>query len=332
MQYGFMMGISPREPIRRFRDLCVQADELGYDVAWLADSQLITKNPYVAFALAAEATDRIRMGPGVANPVTYNWTALTSTMSAINELSDGRAVLGLGVGDSAVTPLGLKAARRSELAAVTRAIGDLASGDPASLDPDGEKVQMITANERFPILISASQTKMLQLGGRVADGVIVMGGADRELTAWQIDQVRQGAEESGRSLDDIEIDVWFAISISDDAERARNDVRAWATSQARWFSQWKELPESLQTYKEEFDTAYEHYDFSGHLSVHSEHSSLVSDEFVDLIAPSGSAAKVADHIAPLKDLKIDRITFPLLPGGREDRLQRTAKELMPRLE
>lgn len=331
MRYGYMMGISPREPIRRFRELCMQAEDLGFDIAWLADSQLITKNPYVAFALAADATQRIKLGPGVANPVTYHWTALANTMSAINELSDGRAVLGLGAGDSAVTPLGMRAATRNELERVSRAIRDLASGNPATADPEGEPVQMLTVNRPYPILISASQPKMLELAGRVADGVILMGGANADLTAWQIEHVRRGAESAGRSLDDVEIDVWFAISISEDQGKARSDVRAWATSQARWFSRWKELPPVLQPYKAQCDAAFEVYDFSEHLSVHSHHSAVVTDEFIDLIAPSGPAPKVAEQIAPLLDLKIDRITFPLLPGGRSERLRVTAEELLPAL-
>jgi 5,10-methylenetetrahydromethanopterin reductase len=282
-------------------------------------------------ALAADVTSKIKMGPGVANPVTINYTALTSAMSAINEISDGRAVLGLGVGDSAVTPLGLRASKVSELEDITHAIRALASGKPASIAGQREPVEMLTANEPYPILISASQPKMLELAGRVADGVVLMGGANRELTEWQIDWVERGAKSAGRSLADVEIDVWFAMSISDDQAQARNDVRAWSTSQARWFSRWRELPPVLQPYKEQCQAAFEAYDFAEHLSVHSSHQQVVSDELVDLLAPSGSVSRCAEQIGTLAGLKIDRITFALLPGGRQERLRRTGEELLPAL-
>ncbi|SVD40735.1 uncharacterized protein METZ01_LOCUS393589, partial [marine metagenome] len=95
MRVGFMMVLSPREPILRFPDIAVHAEKAGFDMAWLGESQMISKDAYTALTLAAVNTERILLGPGVANPVTRHPTVLANTMAALNELSDGRAVLGI---------------------------------------------------------------------------------------------------------------------------------------------------------------------------------------------------------------------------------------------
>lgn len=329
MEYGFMMGVSPREPLNRAADLCRRAEDLGYSMGWIGDSQLILKDASVALAAAALQTSRIQLGPGVANPVTRHHTVLADWMAGMNEISAGRAVLGIGSGDSATTPLGLPATKVDELRTIIEDIRRLASGEEIQVNQ--KPVRMLAADGPFPIFVSASQPRMLRLSGAVADGVIMMGGADRELTQWQIDRVEEGAVRAGRRLEDVFVDLWFGISITDDLDRARSDVRAWVTSQSRWFSRWKELPPPLQQFESEFRQAFARYQFSEHMSVHSEHSKETSDELVDLIAVCGSVERCAARIRPLLDLKIDRITITLLPGGREERLRQFAEDVVPQL-
>ncbi len=327
IEFGFMMGLSPREPIGRFAQLAQLAESVGFDMAWMADSQLYTKDPWVALTLAASATKRIRLGPGVTNPVTRHFTVTTCTAAALSELSDGRCVLGFGSGDAAVFPLGLRA-NVDEVRLATERIRTLSEG--GAVDVGGREVRVATAGKRVPIFLAASQPRMLRLAGEIADGVILMGAAQPELTRWQLQHVATGAAEAGRTLDDIFIDLWFAISISDDRQKALNDVRPWAASQARWFARWRELPPSLEVFTEDFRHAAEAYDFSRHLS-RSGDPEPVSDSFTDWIAVSGSAEECAAKIRPLLDVRIDRLTFALLPGGREARLHQYGSDLIPRL-
>jgi 5,10-methylenetetrahydromethanopterin reductase len=195
---------------------------------------------------------------------------------------------------------------------------------------DGREIRVATAGKRIPIFVAASQPRMLRLAGELADGVILMGAAQPELTQWQLQQVAEGAAKSGRALDDIVVDLWFAISMSDDRKKALEDVRPWAASQARWFAKWKDLPPSLRPFTEDFRHAAEGYDFARHLSRAGE-PEPVSDAFVNWIAVSGSADDCAAKILPLLDLKVDRMTFALLPGGREARLRGFGEKLITRL-
>ena len=327
MRIGFMMVLSPREPILRFPTIASHAEEVGFDMAWLGESQMISKDAYMALALAARETEKIFLGPGVANPVTRHPTVLANTMAALNEIGDGRAVLGIGTGDSAVHTIGARPATVNQLRADVECMRALLEGDEVLINET--PARLLTAGESVPIWISASQPRMLQLAGAVADGVVVMGGAEPGITEWQIDHVRRGAESAGRSLDDVFVDLWFGISLADDVERAIQDVRPWATSQARFLARWKELPRSVEPFREEFERAFQEYDFFEHLSRHAKHAKAISDEFVDFIAVAGPPERCAEKIGPLLDLKIDQLTFTLLPGGRMERISRFGEELIP---
>lgn len=327
--FGFMMGVSPREPIGRFAELAAEAERAGFEMAWLADSQLYTKNVFVALALAAERTQRIRLGPGVANPVTRHYTVLANATAGLDEVSGGRAVLGLGSGDAAVLPLGLRPANLVLLREAILGIRSFAQRGVVAT-PSGE-LAVHTGRRPFPILLAASQPGMLRLAGELADGAVLMGAADAGLTRWQLDHIQEGAARAGRTLNDIEIDLWFSISMLEDAEQAVRDVRPWATSQARSFYRWKEVPPVLQHWRSEFEVAHRAHSFHRHLAREEGGGEGVSDEFVRWVGVVGTPPECAARIAPLLDLKVDRITFALLPGGRVERLRRYAEELFPLL-
>ena len=82
------------------------AEELGYDSVWLGDSQLIWRELYVLLGAAATTTARVALGVGV-EPVTRHLAVTASAIATMQELSRGRAILGVGVGDSAVHTAGL---------------------------------------------------------------------------------------------------------------------------------------------------------------------------------------------------------------------------------
>lgn len=159
--------------------------------------------------------------------------------------------------------------------------------------------------------------------GRVADGVILMGGANVEFTRWQMDHVRRGAEEVGRDINEIKFDLWATIGISDDRDQARDDVSHWAASQAETFSQWKHLPDFLEPFKADFQRASESYNRLEHMSSHAGHKSSVSAEFMDYVAIVGNAAECLQQIRELETLGLNGVTlaFRAGAGGRQARME-----------
>src|ERR1700716_3526131 len=114
------VGVSPRQPLAAWAKLAGELEEEGVGRIWLVDSQLAMKDVYAGLLLAAQSTRRAQLGPGVTNPLTRHPTVTASAMAALAEVSGGRAILGLGAGDSALYGLGrqpgLRGAGRRRLA------------------------------------------------------------------------------------------------------------------------------------------------------------------------------------------------------------------------
>ncbi len=81
-------------------DLVVRAEELGFDAAWFADSQLLWSDAYACMALAATRTSTIRLGTGVAVVDTRLAPVTAHSIASINVLAPGRTVLGRPAGTS----------------------------------------------------------------------------------------------------------------------------------------------------------------------------------------------------------------------------------------
>ena len=88
--------------------LVVDAEALGYDRAWVPDSQMLWSDCYATLALAAEHTSRIQIGTGVSIPRTRIAPVTAHSIASINRLAPGRVFLGLGTGHTAMRVMGMK--------------------------------------------------------------------------------------------------------------------------------------------------------------------------------------------------------------------------------
>src|SRR5206468_6201936 len=84
----------------------VAAEEAGWDGIVFTDSQNLGSDVYVAMAMATAATERIQLATGVTNPVTRHPAVTATAIASIQAESGGRAILGIGRGDSALAHLG----------------------------------------------------------------------------------------------------------------------------------------------------------------------------------------------------------------------------------
>src|ERR1051326_6361047 len=102
MDLGVLLVPEPR----RSADTARTAEELGFDAVLFPDSQNLAPEVWGQLMLAARTTTRIRLGPGVTNSVTRDAAVTASAALALQVESDGRAILGIGRGDSAVQRIG----------------------------------------------------------------------------------------------------------------------------------------------------------------------------------------------------------------------------------
>ncbi len=329
-RWGLSMGVSPREPLTNVARLARAADEHGFEALWYIDFQLGMKDVYAAMNIAALNSERLHIGPAVTNLYTRHPTVTANAMAALDELCDGKAMLGLGAGWSAVYGAGGQPSKLAEIGEGIDQFRALYTGDEVELY--GNTINLATAQRQIPIYLAVSQPGMLRLCGEKADGAILMGAASAEFCEWQLQYVYEGLERGRRDRRDLTIDLVVTMSVNDDEEQALNDVRAWATSQAATFHPWKRMPPAWERYRPEFERAADSYHLVDHLSLHAGHKQIVSDEFVKSVAIAGNEATCIERLRELMELDIDRITFALLSGGRMKRLERIATRIIPAIQ
>ncbi|SHK38563.1 Flavin-dependent oxidoreductase, luciferase family (includes alkanesulfonate monooxygenase SsuD and methylene tetrahydromethanopterin reductase) [Pseudonocardia thermophila] len=329
-RWGLSMGVSPREPLTNVTELAAAAEANGFEAMWFIDFQLGMKDVYAAMYLAALATTNLNIGAAVTNLVTRHPTVTANATVALDELSHGHAMLGLGAGWSAVYGAGGQPSKLGDLSAGIDELRRLFTGEEQELY--GTKVRLATARRQIPIYLAVSQPGMLRLAGRKCDGAILMGAADPEFVEWQLEYIHEGLRRSGRDRSELLIDLTVTMSVDEDQEKALNDVRAWATSQAATFHSWKQMPPAWERFRPEFAAANSEYHLVEHLSRHAGHKQAVSDEFVRSVALVGTTEQCVARLKQLCALDIDRITFALLSGGRRRRMEQLAREIIPAVE
>lgn len=203
-----------------------RAEALGWDAAFQPDSQLRRRDTYVLLAAAARATERITLGPLVANPVNRHPTVTASSIATIDELAPGRTLLGWGVGDTAVRLAGLRPARVAELEASTRLVRALLHGEVVDLG--ATRPVRLPHHRPVPVWIAAGGPRTLRMAGGVADGVFLRVGIHPASLEAGIEAVRAGAAEAGRDPATVRLGLVVHTVLVDEPERALTMARSMA--------------------------------------------------------------------------------------------------------
>lgn len=292
--------------------LAHRAEGLGYEHLWFGDSQNLWREAYVTMGAAAVGTSRIVIGTGVTNGVTRHRSVLASAWATLHELTDGRVAAGFGVGDSALRTMGHRPMRVAELGALITDLRTLWRGEEVK-DEKGDSPYRIAYVEHpltVPVYVAASGPRLLDLAGRVADGVILLVGTDPATVRSAVAAVTAGASSAGRSLADIHVVLWAPVAIEDDAVGARDHVRAHvARTVLRPID--LELKPSEQAAVERIRQEYDYY---AHMVPGSPHAQLVTDELVRRFALAGTFDECRAQAIALSDAGVDQLAMVPFPG------------------
>ena len=201
-----------------------RAEALGWDGIFLGESHLSSVDSFQTLASCAMITKRLLLGIAVTNIVFRHPTVIAGAAASLNEISKGRAIMGLGTGDGPVYSQGLKALPMKDFEAGIKLIRQLVRGDEATF-PTGKIKIGFTINQPAPIFVSAEGPKGLQLAGRCADGVILGTGFDLQVFNWAKGKIIEGAEQAGRDPSEIAIIAAGMLCVRDDGNEARKIVR-----------------------------------------------------------------------------------------------------------
>ncbi len=312
LQYG--VGMFPTEPMSRIIQLSKQAEDLGYSHIWVGDSHLIWREAFVNMAAVALTTSKVIIGTGVTNPVTRHPSVLASGYATLDEMAPGRFAVGIGLGDSSLETMGRKQARLSEFEAAVAQMRAVIEGGEAELE-SGSKIHLNFAqNRKIPFYAAASGPKMLELSGRIADGVIILVGVDSGAIERAVERIAAGAESAGRKLSDIDLVLWVPCAVSE-GPGAKDAVKAHV---ARVIAH--PLPFTLDEQEQKvLDDIHQAYNYYQHMNPLAAQARVIPDWLVDKFAVAGTPDECSAKVAELKQSAINQVAIIPYNVGDADR-------------
>lgn len=216
MSPRFGIRLPACHPVDQVARAARRAEELGFDQAWVPDSQLLWRDVFATLTAMAFGTERLRIGTAVTNLETRHPSVVASAARTVAELAPGRFVLGVGVGNSAVEPIGLRSTTQAALRERLSQVRDLLDGAEVGFGPVRSRLR--DPGTAPPIYVAASGPKNLRLAGELADGVILLSGVSPTTLAPSLARVGEGARASGRSLGDLDTVVSSYCHLTNDVE------------------------------------------------------------------------------------------------------------------
>jgi 5,10-methylenetetrahydromethanopterin reductase len=266
-RFGFSVSAGPAAGVA---DEATRAEQLGYDRIGIWDSPALFREPWVTLTTTALSTSGIRLGTWVTNPVTRHPAVAAAAAATLDELAPGRIYLGIGSGGTGAWNLGLGSATLADFGHYVGAFRALLESGEAEYQ-DARITMPWAAPRRVPVIVAAHGPRSLRLAGRIGDGVIVGLGITPDVVERALSIVAEGADEVGRTLDDLE--VWFTCFwFVDETPGAATERGAWAgTSFAAHFARagvtGKWVPDDIAEGIVELGRAYD-YDTHGNVPEH----------------------------------------------------------------
>jgi 5,10-methylenetetrahydromethanopterin reductase len=308
-----------------------RAEQTGWDGITFTDSQNLVGDPFVAVALAAAATERLRFATGVTNAYTRHPAALANVAATVQETSGGRFVLGIGRGDTALFHLGkppMPVARF--VAAVTELQAYLGN---TAIDCDGRESRLQFLDRcrqpKVPLDVAVSGPRMIEFAARIAERVTFAVGADIDRVGWAIDLAHKAAADAGRDPADVSFGAYVNVGGHPDLDAARDLIRGAVAA----FAHFSSMPGSTGAGLSEADRGVvaevgRRYDSNQHLSNAAAHTNALDPAFVDRFAVVGTPDVCADRLRGLAALGLERFVITGASFRADRDHARTAGQLL----
>lgn len=228
IRFGCFLPI-PATPVKKLLGIAKVNEEAGFDSIWVPDHLLfippgIVPEAWSTLAATATVTERAALGTCVTDPHRYHPAVLAQKVATVDQISGGRAILGLGAGEAMnLEPFGIRWKKPvSKLIEFVTIIRKLWSGE--MLNHEGRFwtlkdafLQINPVEGRIPIYFGANGPRTLRLTGEMADGWLSIPISPR-LYEERLKLVKEGAGKAGRSLDDIDTGVYLYTSVAQEAK------------------------------------------------------------------------------------------------------------------
>jgi 5,10-methylenetetrahydromethanopterin reductase len=229
--YNLSFGIEflPAKSIEKLVEYAKLSEEAKIDYVWVTD-HYNNRNVYATLTAMAYATNNIKLGTGVTNPYVINpcWTA--SAIATIDEVSKGRAVLGIGAGDK-ITLESIGVEWKEPLTTINEAVyimKKLLNGERVTFNGKIYNIKNAKLNykpsRKIPIYIGAQGPKMLALAGSLVDGVLINASHPIDFE-YAIKYIKESLEKREEKIDFFDIVAYTSLSIDENEEKAKEAAK-----------------------------------------------------------------------------------------------------------
>jgi probable F420-dependent oxidoreductase len=330
---SFGVTVLPDPPYTRLVEVLQAAEKQGFEYGWTYDSHILWQESYALLAIAATQTETIKLGHCVTNPGIRDPTITASWYATMQDVSDGRMVMGIGRGDSSRRVVGLKPVKVDEFERRLRMIKDLMNG--RKVDWNDKELELTWVRDELPDVpmhVAGYGPRALGVAGRVGDGVIIQL-ADPQIIQWIMATARQAAEEEGRDPDALKCIVCAPSHVGGDLADAREQVRWFPAMVSNHvmdlIERYGENSEEIPTALTDFVKARKFYDYKDHSRVGAKHGEFVTDEICDRFCVLGNTQQVTEKLRELESIGVDQFDIYLMTKGQDETLAAYGKDVIP---
>ncbi len=313
--------------IRDMLEIAQLADEAGFDSLW--NGEFFNRNGLVTLAAVATCTQRAKIATGIAYAYMRNPVLNATGAMDIDELSNGRLILGLGSGTRSMNEMwyGEKFEPRSalkmkECVALIRKIWASHAGGGMKFEGDYYSLNIPAyvrphiVRDRIPLYLAAVQKGMLRTTGEIADGLVGHPLCSRKYIAEFIrPNIEVGAKRAGRNPKDIDLTTLLITAVSHDREQALRDAK----NQIAFYASVKSYQGilNLHGWEEQKRTIWEHFKTLNLPKM----AAAVTDDMVEQIAIAGTPEECREQIEKWKDVVDLPILYTPTAGVKADRVR-----------
>ena len=229
-RYGVRLENDPNLSPQDYQELSSQAEKNGFEAVWVPEGG--GRDSLTSLATIAMKTDAVKLGTGILPIFARTPTNTAMGAAGMAAVSDGRFLLGLGVGHAPTVesrdgiPFKQPMTRMRETIQIIKALlsGGEVNFTGKQFKITGASMGAATPKTKVPIYIAALGPQMLEMVGELADGVL-MNWTAVDYLGEAIGHIKRGAEKAGRDPNEIDIVGYVRVAVGDNLTESRDSLR-----------------------------------------------------------------------------------------------------------
>ena len=305
-EFGIVMEPSPGNTA----PLAEKIEQLGFDILLSPDTQNLSPDPIGQLNLAGARTTTLRLGTGVTNPITRDPAVLASSLASLSAETSGRALCGIGRGDSSLAHIGKGNGSTAQLRTFIERLRAYLNGETVDRDGHSSQLRWLDSYDCHPVSIDVACTgpKTIQMAVEVGDRISFAVGSAPERLQWAIDTAEAHLKKINRPRNSIQLGAYINL-VCDRDEKTALSLGKLIAGMVAHFAGLKHaptdhLPPRLRAVAEHMQSQY---DMERHAQEEGSHLALIDEAFVDWFSICGPPEKCIERLQPLLDMGLQHI-------------------------